>query len=220
VVSLPLSAQVVLLRAIQERRFTPVGAVREVEVDVRIVAACNVRLEDAVADGSFREDLYYRLNVVRIVLPPLRVRSDDIADLARHFLKRFGEEYGKELVGISPPALDALRAWHFPGNVRELQNVVERAVALSQGPLLGLEDLPEKLRGGVASTVPVAEEQGFPPEGLNLDALLASQERAWLLRAIEAADGNKTNAARLLQMSFRSFRYRLAKFGLDDGGTD
>ncbi len=217
VVSLPLSAQVALLRAIQERRFTPVGAVREVEVDVRILAACNVRLEDAVANGSFREDLYYRLNVVRIPLPPLRERSDDIPELARHFLRRFAEEYGKPVTGFRPEAMEAMVRWHFPGNVRELQNTVERAVALCAGSLIGVEDLPERMRGAGPVAMPSADEQGFPAEGLNLDALLAGTERAWLLRALEAAGGNKTQAASLLQMSFRSYRYRLAKFGLDDG---
>ncbi|MCK6505913.1 sigma-54 dependent transcriptional regulator [Myxococcota bacterium] len=219
VVSLPLPAQVTLLRALQERRFTPVGAVREVEVDVRLVAASNVHLEDAVADGSFREDLYYRLNVVRLVLPPLRERADDIPELVRHFLRRFSEEYGKELTSVSPQAMDLLRRYHYPGNVRELQNLVERAVALAAGPQLGVEDLPARLQGG-SPTLRVADPAvpaDFPPEGVNLDAILAAEEKRWLLKALDAADGSKTNAARLLQMTFRSFRYRLAKYGMDDG---
>ncbi|NOY26780.1 MAG: sigma-54-dependent Fis family transcriptional regulator [Oligoflexia bacterium] len=215
VVSLPLAAQVTLLRALQERRVTPVGSVHEVAVDVRLVAASNVALEDAVADGSFREDLYYRLNVVRIVLPPLRERADDIPELVRHFVRRFSEEYSKELSSISPGAMDILRGYHYPGNVRELQNLIERAVALCQGVQLRENDLPDRVRGAIGAALAVPAPTEFPPEGLNLDALLAAEERRWLMRALDESAGNKTNAARLLQMTFRSFRYRLAKYDLD-----
>jgi len=215
VASLPLSSQVSLLRALQERRFTPVGAIKEIEVDVRLVAASNVALEDAVADGVFREDLYYRLNVVRIELPPLRERADDVPELARHFVRRFAEEYGKELQSISPLVLDALRRYHFPGNVRELQNLVERAVALSRGPQLELADLPERVGQQRLPLEPSSALQAIPPQGVNLDALLGAEEKRWLIQALDAAEGNKTNAARLLQMTFRSFRYRLAKYDLD-----
>ncbi len=215
VVSLPLPAQVTLLRALQERRFTPVGSVREVEVDVRIVAASNVALEDAVKEGTFREDLYYRLNVVRIELPPLRERAADIAELVRHFVARFAKEYGKDVTSVSPQALDVLRGYHYPGNVRELQNIVERAVALCMHSQLGVEDLPARVRGE-ATAPPVSEAvTDFPEDGLNLDALLAAQEKHWMMKALDAADGNKTRAASLLQMSFRSFRYRLSKYDLD-----
>ncbi len=215
VVSLPLQAQVTLLRALQERRFTPVGSVREVEVDVRIIAASNVALEDAVAEGSFREDLYYRLNVVRVELPALRDRAADVPALAQHFVRRFAEEYGKDVTAISPEALDVLRAYHFPGNVRELQNLVERAVALCAGQQLGVEDLPARVRGELPPPKVPEEGEAFPADGVNLDALLAVEEKKWILRALEAAEGNKTQAARLLRMSFRSFRYRLAKYDLD-----
>jgi two-component system response regulator PilR (NtrC family) len=217
VATLPPAAQVSLLRALQERTFLPVGGVKEVEVDVRVIAATNVKLEDAVAEGSFREDLYYRLNVVRMTLPPLRERSDDIPALARNFVQRFAKEYQKNVVGLSPDGMELLRAYHYPGNIRELQNVLERAVALATGPLITPADLDERVRGARSPERSAEEETDttFPPEGVNLDARLSSIERRWLLAALDATSGNRTKAASLLQMSFRSFRYRLSKYGLD-----
>jgi two-component system response regulator PilR (NtrC family) len=213
--SLPLSAQVKLLRAIQERRFTPVGTTRELSVDVRIIAATNSDLEDAVAEGTFRQDLYYRLNVVQLQLPPLRKRAEDLSELTRHFLRRFSEEYGKPVTGVAPDALRLMRIYHWPGNVRELQNTIERAVALCHGTVVQSEDLPLRMREEGPPPAPDSETPVFPDEGVNLDAQLASFEKRWLVGALDAADGNKTRAARLLQMSFRSFRYRLAKYDLD-----
>jgi two-component system response regulator PilR (NtrC family) len=215
VAALPLPAQVSLLRALQERRFTPVGEVREVGVDVRVIAASNVDLEDAVGRGQFREDLYYRLNVVQLTLPPLRDRREDIPELVRHFVRRFAAEYGKDLSGVAPDALEALVAWRYPGNVRELQNIVERAVALCTGRLIRVADLPDRMRAGVLPT-PAAAVEAFPKGGMDLDRLLAETERVWLNAALKEAGGNKTKAARLLHMSFRSLRYRLAKYGMDD----
>jgi two-component system, NtrC family, response regulator PilR len=217
VATLPAAAQVTLLRALQERTFLPVGGVKEIEVDVRVIAATNVKLQDAVAEGVFREDLFYRLNVVLMTLPPLRERSDDIPALARHFVQRFAGEYQKNVVGIAPNAMELLRAYHYPGNIRELQNVLERAVALANGPLITPDDLDERVRQARSPEM-AAEEEGdptFPPEGVNLDARLSAIERRWLLAALDATGGNRTRAATLLQMSFRSFRYRLAKYGLD-----
>jgi two-component system response regulator PilR (NtrC family) len=217
--SLPLPAQVKLLRAIQERRFTPVGSVVESAVDVRVLAASNADLETEVKSGRFREDLFFRLNVVQIDLPPLRERMEDLQELCRHFLKRFSAEYGRDISTLSPEALACLRAWHFPGNVRELQNTLERAVALSAGTVLQREDLPDRMRQGERSRPQPptsAEEPVFPPDGINLDAMLAALEKQWLLAALAATEGNKTRAASLLQMSFRSYRHRLAKYGLDD----
>jgi two-component system, NtrC family, response regulator PilR len=211
VASLPLGSQVKLLRAIQERRFTPVGAVEEQEVDVRVVAASNVDLADAVAEGSFREDLFYRLNVVQLDLPPLRERVGDLPELVDHFTAHFAEEYGKEVHGFTPEALRALQQHSFPGNVRELRNLVERAVALAAGPVIGVEDIAGRLRARAGKSASGDGELRFPAEGLNLDALLADTERKWLVAALDACDGNKTEAARLLHMSFRSYRYRLAK---------
>ena len=212
VASLPLSAQVTLLRALQERRFTPVGDVREVAVDVRIIAACNVDLEECIRAGSFREDLYYRLNVVQLVLPPLRERKEDLPALVRHFVERFGREYGKQ-VTVSAGALRLIEAWSFPGNVRELQNLVERAVALCAGPVIDVDDLPVRLRHA-ATEQTGREATDFPSEGIDLDEILSRTERDWLTAALSATGGNKTRAAELLNMSFRSFRYRLAKYGM------
>jgi two-component system response regulator PilR (NtrC family) len=217
VATLPAAAQVTLLRALQERTFLPVGGVKEVEVDVRVIAATNVKLQDAVAEGTFREDLFYRLNVVLMTLPPLRERSADIPALARHLVQRFAGEYQKNVVGLTPDAMELLRAYHYPGNIRELQNVLERSVALANGPLIKPDDLDERVRTA-RSPESVAEEETdptFPPEGVNLDARLSAIERRWLLAALDATGGNRTRAATLLQMSFRSFRYRLAKYGLD-----
>ena len=215
--SLPLAAQVKLLRAIQERRFTPVGTTRELSVDLRIIAATNSDLEDAVAEGSFRQDLYYRLNVVQLQLPPLRKRAEDLAELTRHFLRRFSEEYGKPVTGVAPDAMRLMRIYHWPGNVRELQNTIERAVALCHGTVVQSEDLPHRMREQGPPSTPEDATPAFPEEGVNLDAQLASFEKRWLVGALDAADGNKTHAARLLKMSFRSFRYRLAKYDLDGG---
>ena len=211
VASLPLTTQVKLLRALQERKFTPVGAVDEVTVDVRVLSASNVDLEAMVRAGEFREDLFYRLNVVQVDLPALRDRVGDVAELVDHFVERFSTEYDKAVTGFTPEALRVLRAYSFPGNVRELQNVVERAVALCGGQVVQASDLPARIRGGEAADQ-VQPDDGFPEDGLNLDALLAATERKWLFAALEHAGGSKTEAARLLQMSFRSFRYRLAKY--------
>ena len=216
--SLPLAAQVKLLRAIQERRFTPVGTTRELTSDVRIIAATNSELEDAVSEGSFRQDLYYRLNVVQLRLPPLRQRAEDLSELTRHFLRRFSEEYGKEVTQVAPDASRLMRIYHWPGNVRELQNTIERAVALCAGAVVQPEDLPARMREVGPAATPSATATVFPPEGVNLDAELAAFEKRWLVGALDASDGNKTQAARLLQMSFRSFRYRLAKYDMDGAG--
>jgi two-component system response regulator PilR (NtrC family) len=218
--SLPASAQVKLLRVLQERRVKPVGSSKEIPVDVRVVAASNADLEKESREGRFREDLYYRINVIRIALPPLRERTDDIGELVRHFLERYAKEYRKPTRKVSPPALHALRAWAWPGNVRELENTIMRAVVLSQGEELLIRDLPEELRATALPPVRSADPDGgeitIPDEGIDLDNLLAGVERQWLEAALDACGGNKTRAAKALQMSFRSFRYRLAKYDMDN----
>jgi len=223
--SLPQSAQVKLLRVLQDRRVLPVGASREVNVDVRIIAASNGDLAQLTRTGQFREDLYYRINVIQVSLPPLRERPGDVDELVRHFVKKYAREYGTSVDRASQPALQALRAWNWPGNVRELQNTIARAVVLAEGTELLLGDLPEMLRGGFRSEAPTvriqavqldaADTEVIPPEGVDLDQLLADVERKWLVAALKSANGNKTRAARALRMSFRSFRYRLAKYDLD-----
>jgi two-component system response regulator PilR (NtrC family) len=217
--SLPHSAQVKLLRAIQERRFTPVGAVAEVEIDARIITASNADLENMVAEGGFRDDLYYRLNVVQIDLPPLRDRAGDLPDLIRHFVRVFGEEYNRPDIRVGPDVMRVLQGWHYPGNVRELSNLIERSVALSRADVIQLIDLPDKIVDGGRPPLALGAEE-FPDEGLNLDSVLSQVEKRWLVSALGEAKGNKTEAAQLLHMSFRSFRYRLAKYGLDELDTD
>ncbi len=205
--ALPAALQFKLLRLLQEREVERVGGRTAVAVDVRVVAATNQDLPAEVRAGRFREDLYYRLNVVPIHLPPLRDRGEDVALLAHHFLARFGEENGKQVRGFSPAALDALSRHDWPGNVRELENVVERAVVLSRGPLVGLDELP--WRDGAApvdreepleATVARAAEPLFadpPPQGV-YRALLDRVERALVERALERSGGVRLKAARLL----------------------
>ena len=208
---LPAALQVKLLRVIQEKTFRRVGGTRDESADVRIVAATNRRLEDEVAAGRFREDLYYRLNVIEIRLPPLRERRDDIALLVDHFVKKCSAELGREVVGCSDAAMAKLMGYRFPGNVRELENVIERAVALSRGPIIDVESLPP----GVVTPAAPPRTDRVPPEGVELDALMADYERGWLEEALAASGGVKKRAAQLLGITFRSFRYRCEKLGLD-----
>ncbi|HEY5928416.1 MAG TPA: sigma-54 dependent transcriptional regulator [Kofleriaceae bacterium] len=216
--SLPL--QVKLLRALQERKVKPVGSADEIEVDVRVIAATNRDLEAEVARGAFRADLYYRLNVVEIHIPPLRHRHEDIPLLAEHFLRRFGTEHGRTL-HMTNEAMRRLESYDFPGNVRELENIIERAVALSSGPSIGLGDLPD-VKPSKQVSEPTAE---FPPDGVDLDRLLSDYERAWVMRALDRSGGIRKRAAGLLGISFRSLRYRLEKLGIekveeDDDGAE
>ncbi len=236
---LPAAAQVKLLRVLAERKIVPVGGSSERTVDVRIVAATNRELSAEVSAGRFREDLYYRLNVVQIDLPPLRARTGDLPALVQHFVDRFATEYGKPIRGASPEVLAVLANYAFPGNVRELQNLVERAVALESSEELTVAALPDrlqKLQSALVEEAPTepGAEGGPPPSatpppdlafvgnvadaGFDLEAELAAVERRLLERALQATDGNRTQAARKLGITFRSLRYRLAKFGMDPEG--
>ncbi len=213
--SLPL--QVKLLRVLQERKVKPVGSSQEVSVDVRLLAATNRDVEAEVAAGSFRQDLYYRLNVIRVELPPLRERREDVTLLTERFVERFAREMGKDVRGLTSDALRALERYAFPGNVRELENIVERAVALAGARSIGLGDLPREV-SGMAS----AEGPGLltlPEEGCNLDEVIGEVERRLLLEALERTGGVRKAAARLLGISFRSLRYRLDKHQLDVPGA-
>lgn len=215
--------QVKLLRVLQERKVRPVGGPMEIPVDVRVLAATNRDLESDVRTGKFRQDLYYRLNVLRIEIPPLRNRQGDIPYLAERFVKRFSAEQGKDVRGLAPDALRALYAYSFPGNVRELENIIERAVALASGPAIGLGDLPAQISGLSAGAAPALAE--LPPEGCNLDEVLGEVERRLILQALDRTNGVRKNAAKLLGITFRSLRYRLAKHALADdeeneGGSD
>jgi two-component system response regulator PilR (NtrC family) len=213
---LPTPLQVKLLRVLQERKVRPVGGTQELDVDVRVVAATNRDVEQAVRDGSFRQDLFYRLNVIRVTLPPLRERKEDIPSLAVHFLQKHSALEGKRLT-FSPEALRVLTTQDFPGNVRELENVVERAVALASEPYVVRADLMD-LHGTDDDEPVEAELPLLPPEGLDLDARLSAIERSLLVQSLERTGGNRTSAAKLLGMSFRSLRYRLAKYGLGEEG--
>lgn len=211
---LPLSLQVKLLRVLQERAVRPVGAPKEIAVNVRVLAATNRDMEEEVKAGTFRQDLYYRINVIRVELPPLRERRDDISALADRFMERFAAETGKEIRGFTPDALRALMSYEFPGNVRELENVLERAVTLAGSSMIGLGDLPEDLSGLAGSTA--SQIIQLPSEGCKLDEVLTEVERRLLLEALERTGGVRTKAAKLLGVSFRSLRYRLEKQNLGD----
>jgi two-component system response regulator PilR (NtrC family) len=213
---LPLALQPKLLRVLQEHGIRRLGSHEEVSVaDVRVVAASNRDLEAAIADGAFREDLFFRLNVVQIDLPPLRERPEDIVVLAEHFLQKYARAHGRRVTSIDPDALDCLTRFRFPGNVRQLENAIERGVALARGDRLTTAELPKAIREAPSSPVAPAEEPpetaAFPPGGIDLERMLDAFERDWIERALEAAGGVKTHAAELLGLSFRQFRYKLAK---------
>ena len=209
---LTLPLQVKLLRVLQEKTIRRVGGNSDRRVDVRILAATNRRLEVEVAAGRFREDLYYRLNVIQLELPPLRDRLEDLPLLVHHFVEKYGRELGKVVRGVSEEAMECLRAHTWPGNVRELENGIERAVALSRGEWIEAESLPPSVRQQAEARPGVKLPQG----NLDLDNLVADYERELLLGALKRSSGVKKRAAQSLGISFRSFRYRLDKLGLDD----
>jgi two-component system response regulator PilR (NtrC family) len=212
IAELPGPMQVKLLRALQERKVKPVGGTEEKGVDVRVVAATNRDLDAEVASGGFRQDLYYRLNVIQVHLPPLRQRRDDIPLLVEHFVKRYAAELGKRMTAVSPEALSVLCTYDYPGNVRELENIVERAVTLEPSQTIARAALPAL---GGRATPPAVE---LPPEGVELDRLLADYEREIVTRALHQTGGVRKEAARLLGITFRSLRYRLEKLGIASGG--
>jgi two-component system, NtrC family, response regulator PilR len=215
IAELPMAMQVKLLRALQERKVKPVGGTEERPVDVRVVAATNRDLEAEVASGGFRQDLYYRLNVIQVHVPPLRQRREDIPLLVEHFVRRYAAELGKRMTGIAPDALAALAAYDFPGNVRELENIVERAVTLEPTALIQRASLPDLGRAGGPVSAPVE----LPPSGIDLDRILADLEREMVQRALKQSGGVRKDAARLLGITFRSLRYRLVKLGIAGGET-
>jgi two-component system, NtrC family, response regulator PilR len=210
---LPPQVQVRLLRALQERKIRRVGGSADIAIGARIVAATNRDLGEEVRAGRFREDLYYRLNVIQLRMPPLRERREDVPLFLAHYLERFSAELGKPPVRLSPEAERLLSAYAYPGNVRELANVVERAVTLCEGDVIEPRVLPPALRD---AEPPVAAEAAtrLPDGGLDLQAHLDAIERRILEQALARSGGVKTEAARLLSLTFRSLRYRLAKFGI------
>lgn len=211
---LPLTLQVKLLRVLQERAVRPVGATTEVPVDVRVLAATNRDIEQDVRAGLFRQDLYYRLNVIRLELPPLRERPEDIPLLVERFVQRFANEMGKDVRGLTSDAARVLEHYAFPGNVRELENMCERAVALATGNQIGLADLPAVVSG--MATSKATSLLTLPTNGCDLDAVLGEVERHLLVQALDRSNGVRTQAATLLHITTRSLRYRLAKHGFGD----
>jgi two-component system response regulator PilR (NtrC family) len=203
--------QVKLLRVLQERRFRRLGGLEEVEADIRIIAATNQDLGQMVSEGRFREDLFYRINVIPIHLPPLRERREDIALLADHFLARYREQMAKNISGISREAVRLLESYGWPGNIRELENVIERAVALETAPVILPDTLSPVLRGMSPRLTPVVD---LPESGFNLEAHVQEIERGYLAEALRRAGGVQSKAAEILGMSFRSFRYYAKKYGL------
>lgn len=214
---LSLPMQVKLLRALQERSIRPVGGDRELPVDCRVVAATNRDLEAAIEAGEFRRDLYFRLDVVQVVLPPLRHRPEDITPLVERFFERLTRELHRELAGIEPEAMEWFLRYHYPGNVRELENLVERAVALESGPTLSAANLPRR-RPSPEPGIPSRPELG--EDGIDLDQAVADLERHLITAALQRTQGVRKEAAKLLGISFRSLRYRLEKLGIQVRGRE
>lgn len=208
----PPAIQVKLLRVLEEKEFRRIGGTQNVHVDVRIIAATHKDLEKAVADGTFREDLYYRLDVIPIHLPPLRERLEDIPLLVTHFLTLMNSAFDKKIRAVTPEAMKVLQAHDWRGNVRELENVIERVVALTTGETIEPKDVIECLQkpAMVKDFIPAT----LPPEGVDLDKMMAGLEKTFLLKALDRTRWVKKEAARLLQLDMRSFRYRLEKHGI------
>ena len=200
------ATQVKLLRVLQEREFERLGGTEPVKVNVRLIAATNKDMEQAIADGSFREDLFYRLNVFAIFIPPLRERKPDVLLLADHFLQRFSSEHGKDIRRISTPAIDMLTAYHWPGNARELQNVVERAVLVCDGHVIHAHHLPPTLQTAEASGTTM---------NVSLGEAMDAYEKDLLQDALKSARGNRAKAARLLRTTDRIFNYRVRRLTID-----
>jgi two-component system response regulator PilR (NtrC family) len=214
---LSLPIQVKLLRAVQEKVFKAVGSTEDITVDIRIVSATNKNLEKAVITGDFREDLFYRLNVIEIKVPPLRERKADLRPLAQYFLEKYSREMGKEITKFSSYAIDMLNKYDFPGNIRELGNLLERSVALSTTNII----LPDSLALSIHKRrwIEGFKDRRFDLDdvsrGVSLDIILEEIERAYLKKALDCSNGNKSKAAELLGISFRSLRYRLDKLSIE-----
>ncbi len=213
--SLPI--QVKMLRVIQERVFKEVGGNEDISVDIRIISATNKSLEDEVIAGNFREDLFYRLNVIEIKMPPLRERKNDLRALAQHFLEKYSKEIGKEITKISSYAIDLLEKYDFPGNIRELENLLERSIALSNTNII----LPESLALSIHKRrwIEGIKNKRFDldevPRGVSLDVILEEIERAYIEKALGCCNGNKNKTAGLLGLGLRSLRYRIEKLGIE-----
>ena len=211
---LPMSIQVKLLRVIQERVIRRVGAIEDTPVNVRIIAATNRNLEDMVKEGIFRQDLYFRVNVINIHAPALRDRMEDIPVLATHFLKKYNERMQKNIGAISAEVMDLLKKYNYPGNVRELENIIERTVALEPGSTILPESLPPIVNTPSGRRLASSHDIEVTEDGLDLDKVIGQIEKELLIKAIHAAGGVKKRAAKLLNITFRSMRYRLEKYNM------
>jgi two-component system, NtrC family, response regulator PilR len=214
--NMSVTMQVKLYRVLQEGKVRPIGSTEESDVDVRVIAATNKNLEEEIAEGRFREDLYYRLSVIPIHLPSLRERREDIPLLAREFLERFSKSMNKQIDGIESEAMRRLEVYDWPGNVRELENTIERAVALENAQRISVDSLPDRIRNYYQESTPSHGHNGngivLPDDGLNLEDHIRKIERSYLLAALERSGGVRTRAADLLKMTYRSFRHYAKKY--------
>ncbi|MCB0414681.1 MAG: sigma-54-dependent Fis family transcriptional regulator [Bdellovibrionales bacterium] len=217
---LPVNIQVKLLRAIQEKVIRRVGGTDDIHIDVRIMAATNRNLEEMITQGTFREDLFYRLNVIKIETPSLRERKDDIPVLANHFLQKYNDRLGKKIGKISDEAMEILKKYSYPGNVRELENIIERTVALEGGASILPESLPPFVETPSGRKMASSHEIEVTEDGIDLDKVMGQIEKELLIKAIHTANGIKKRAAKLLNISFRSMRYRVEKYNLGVMGDD
>lgn len=219
VADMSLTTQVKILRVLEERKISPVGSTELHPIDVRIIAATNKNMEEEVKGRNFREDLFYRLNVIPLFIPALRDRKDDIPLLAGHFLAKYSRQMKKDVTKISDRARQVLHDYDWPGNVRELENIIQRHVALCEGELiesLSISSRPE--RGVRPSGIESTAAEVIPPSGINLEARLESYEKSYLKEALKLTGGNLTSAAKLLGMTYRSIRYRVKKLGVKQAG--
>ncbi|WP_392454093.1 acetoacetate metabolism transcriptional regulator AtoC [Edwardsiella piscicida] len=212
---MPPPLQAKLLRILQEREFERVGAHQTIRVDIRIVAATNRDLQAMVREGGFRNDLFYRLNVIHLPLPPLRERRQDIALLANHFLQKFSSENQRDMIEIDPAAMSLLSAWPWPGNIRELSNVIERAVVMSTGAVIFADDLPAPLHQPIGGG---AGAKSAPPGERNLKEEIKREERRIISEVLEQQAGNRTRTALMLGISRRALMYKLQEYGIDPAG--
>lgn len=203
---MPISLQAKLLRVLEGGTFRRVGGLSDITVDVRLIAATNKNLSDQIENSQFREDLYFRLNVLSLKIPPVRERRDDIPLLVDHFLAKYAGENKK----FSKDAMTMLKNYRWKGNVRELENIIERVLLLSDGDVMDVDSLPEEIRSG-----PSREKVSVPSGGIDMETIMSDTEKAYLLKALKKTNGVKTEAARLLNLSFRSFRHKLKKYGID-----
>ena len=212
---MPFGLQAKLLRVLEEQSFKRVGGVQDVKVDVRVIASSNRDLKKMIEAETFRRDLFYRLNVITITLPPLRERSDDVRLLYRHFIDDYNDNFGKSITGLTPAAEALLRSYHWPGNVRELKNLIERAMILQDGPEIGADALPIDITE-TPSPASDAElpELSIPVSGTSLERV----EEELIRQALSRTGGNQTRAAKLLDISRDALRYKMKKFELQESG--